>query len=427
MVLFVMTIVVSGCGIKELGDTRALLTTAEQRTIMVRPYKNTTSRDRKIIPKEIICAEPSADVATIMSKSFNLSNALEVLVRKPDVQAEAAGKVASALSISQAQALAQLTNRLATIQLLRDGLYRACEAYANGALSDIAYAVMLSGYGDVMVTLLTGELVAGNFGQPLAVLGTSASGAATTATGKPSKDATQANEDQKAVEAAEKDVNTKQTALNKAAEDWRNCKDDTTCQTAKVALRNAETDLQNSQAQFFHKPVATMGDVVAGATGQASASFYQAVGAVSKNQSAIAHELSEIQRKFVERITPNMFTVACLSVLAEEGASANPHELANLCKTKLDQLLVQQEKFVEFKIKRDHPTAVAMELCYDALHGNQGSAVSGEVIAICKDVFARGIEAEKAIRLLQATPPLGKSDVGGGGKSRAAGCDVEFR
>jgi hypothetical protein len=145
-----------------------------------------------------------------------------------------------------------------------------------------------------------------------------------------------AGEEQKALEEARKDVETQQTTRNNAAEALRNCKDDTTCQTAKGAdLSNAASALQKAQAQFFQKLVTAMGDVAAGATSQASASFYQGVSAVSKNPRDIAHELSEIQRKFVERINPDTFAVACLTVLAEEGASPYQTELANLCKSNL--------------------------------------------------------------------------------------------
>jgi hypothetical protein len=58
-----------------------------------------------------------------------------------------------------------MTERTQTIQLLRDSLYRACEAYANGALSDTTYALLLSRYDDTMVTMLSSELVAGAFGR----------------------------------------------------------------------------------------------------------------------------------------------------------------------------------------------------------------------------------------------------------------------
>ncbi|GJH13347.1 hypothetical protein CBA19CS11_30935 [Caballeronia novacaledonica] len=61
----------------------------------------------------------------------------------------------------QNASLTELGRRLATTQLLRDGVYRLCEAYANGAISSQEYALVLSRYGDTMVTLLAIEAVTG--------------------------------------------------------------------------------------------------------------------------------------------------------------------------------------------------------------------------------------------------------------------------
>jgi hypothetical protein len=409
MTLVVMGVMASGCRFQQLGDTQALLTTAKDRAVVVRPYNTTTARARKIIPKDIVCTEPSPDVATIMSKSFTFSNALEALIQKPDVQAEAAGKMATAISTAHAQALAQLTNRLATIQLLRDGLYRACEAYANGALSDIAYAVMLSGYDDVMVTLLTGELVAGNFGQSLAILGSAASGTATAAPTKASKDAAEMGQQQKALEAAHKDVATKRLDRDTAAAALRSCpSDDTGCPTAKRrALQDAETALRGSEDQFAQALVTAMGDVAAGAISQASAGLTQAVSAVSKVQQDIAPVLSDVQRKFVERINPDTFTLACLTVLSEEAdASANQSALAKLCQTHLAELLTAQAKLVQFKVQREHTAATIIEVCLSTMTetkervGGFGAELSG-IHRLCTEALNKALDAEKEERLLR--------------------------
>jgi hypothetical protein len=56
-----------------------------------------------------------------------------------------------------AEQVAYIGVRNSTIQLLRDGLYRACEAYMNGAIGDFGYALFLANYGRLMVALLTAE------------------------------------------------------------------------------------------------------------------------------------------------------------------------------------------------------------------------------------------------------------------------------
>jgi hypothetical protein len=73
------------------------------------------------------------------------------MARSAKLSAQGALQATVATSRAYAESLAQLTNRLATIQLLRDALYRACEAYANGALSNAAYAVILSRYDDLLI------------------------------------------------------------------------------------------------------------------------------------------------------------------------------------------------------------------------------------------------------------------------------------
>ncbi len=159
-----------GCGpfaIKEkfsLPAGEALVTSAEVRTVMqTRPQ---TTQFGRVVPSHITCAEPSPDVAKVVSQAVGAGGALSV----SGLPSGISPKAAAAISSANAQAVAQLTERLATIQLLRDGLHRACEAYANGAVSDTTYAIMLSRFDKLMVTLLLGEIAGGAFGRPLAAL-----------------------------------------------------------------------------------------------------------------------------------------------------------------------------------------------------------------------------------------------------------------
>lgn len=153
----------------EDGDT--LLTGAAVRSINRQQYERDSSTGR-LQPAYITCAEPSPDVAMTVAKAFGASSSLSAKGLPANVEP----KVAAAIAVSQAASVAQLGERLATIQLLRDGLYRACEAYANGAISPLTYAVMVSRYDDTMVTLLSSELAAGAFGRSLAAIDAEASG-----------------------------------------------------------------------------------------------------------------------------------------------------------------------------------------------------------------------------------------------------------
>lgn len=161
-------VLLAGCGgtARSIGmaDGEVLITTAEHRAV------TRTKRD----DLQVTCTEPSPDVATIASASFNtgLEGKAGALGGLPNPE------LSFQLAMARSQALAQLGQRLGTIQLLRDGLYRACEAYANGAIDKPIYAQIVSRYDDVMVTLLLAEFVAtGNRPPQLARLGGSAGAA----------------------------------------------------------------------------------------------------------------------------------------------------------------------------------------------------------------------------------------------------------
>lgn len=107
---------------------------ARQRFIVSSPK----SKDR------IICAEPSPDVMAALSLAIAAS---------AKVEGKGGGQVSSSLS----ESVAAIGLRTATIQLLRDGLYRACEAYQNGALNEFGYALILNHFDDVMLKMMSIE------------------------------------------------------------------------------------------------------------------------------------------------------------------------------------------------------------------------------------------------------------------------------
>lgn len=116
---------------------------AKQRFVFV-----TKKREFDGEEKTIYCAEPSPDALSAISAA--LGGGLTV-------SDKAHGQIAGAFN----DAAAQLGQRTTTIQLLRDSLYRACEAYANGAIDEFAYAQTLNNFDRVMITLLAIESLIG--------------------------------------------------------------------------------------------------------------------------------------------------------------------------------------------------------------------------------------------------------------------------
>jgi hypothetical protein len=103
------------------------------------------------VKRRTVCAEPSPDTIAAAAASAGLSGGVSGIPQAPTLAADVAGNAA------RSEQAAYIGARNATIQLLRDGLYRACEAYMNGALGDFGYGLVLSNYGRVMTALLAAE------------------------------------------------------------------------------------------------------------------------------------------------------------------------------------------------------------------------------------------------------------------------------
>jgi hypothetical protein len=124
-----------------IGSFNAVSVPADVRVITERPDPSQSGRP-------IICSEPSPDVA----KAFSSIAALGVNSPRGGIQG----------AYGQGEAVAALAGRTATAVALRDSLYRACEAYANGMIGRDAYSLILSHYPYLLVTLLLGEAAQGD-------------------------------------------------------------------------------------------------------------------------------------------------------------------------------------------------------------------------------------------------------------------------
>ena len=109
----------------DLASDRSVTTGARQRAITNVSIKP-SSRPGLVDPERIVCAEPSPDVALAIANSFGVGISF-------------LGQGSRSLTGSQAEGIAQLAERTVTVQLLRDVMFRACEAYANGAITGTTY------------------------------------------------------------------------------------------------------------------------------------------------------------------------------------------------------------------------------------------------------------------------------------------------
>lgn len=135
-----------------LESGKSVTVDAQQRAILVnRVY------DESGVQRFVYCAEPSPDSLFAIGASFGGGGSV-ALASGAKGDADVAQALVSAASDA-------LSARNATIQLLRDGLYRACEAFASGALTRLEYAEVTWRYQKMVLAALSIELVA-NLNRP---------------------------------------------------------------------------------------------------------------------------------------------------------------------------------------------------------------------------------------------------------------------
>ena len=120
-------------------NAQSLAIDAKQRVVYSRIFNDDRS---------IVCAEPSPDALTALSSALAGS-------------VDASGYGSATASYSAAEAAMNIGVRTQTIQLLRDGMYRLCEAYFNSALEGRDMRAAHLRYQDLMVALLAIEQLTG--------------------------------------------------------------------------------------------------------------------------------------------------------------------------------------------------------------------------------------------------------------------------
>lgn len=102
--------------------------------------------------RRVICAEPSPD-AIVAQASYLAASATR----------DAAN---TALGAGQSESAASIGIRTQTIQLLRDGYFRICEAYLNGAIDDDVYLQVICHIDTFMVALVAIQAIGGVVAAP---------------------------------------------------------------------------------------------------------------------------------------------------------------------------------------------------------------------------------------------------------------------
>lgn len=136
--------------------TNTLIMDAKQRAIISAPA-------RRDDPQQvaIICTEPSPDAVSAISSALAGAGSFSIFGGNSD----GSGSLGRAVSESVGK-----LGRAGTVQLLRDGLYRGCEAYMNGAMSREEYASLTRRYADLTVALMAIEQIGGVQGSSMSTI-----------------------------------------------------------------------------------------------------------------------------------------------------------------------------------------------------------------------------------------------------------------
>lgn len=118
-----------------IGGVSGISTTGSTRVITER------SRDGRIV-----CTEPSPDYAV----AFNTTRSITV-----NSPAAATDKASGSATSNRTETIVEPSaGRSEAVMALRDGLYTACQSYANGVIGQDAYSIILSQYGYLLVALI---------------------------------------------------------------------------------------------------------------------------------------------------------------------------------------------------------------------------------------------------------------------------------
>ena len=159
LLVMIPAIVIGGCGNfnsihrdLDISNGRGAIVDVKQRAIIV----DTTTTPNGTVKDRSVCAEPSPDALSAYAAEIaaNLSK-------------QGGGELGLALATQESASFIGL--RTQTIQLLRDGMYRLCEARLNG-VSEGNYAHLMRRYQRNMVALMAIEQLSGVVKAPVVTI-----------------------------------------------------------------------------------------------------------------------------------------------------------------------------------------------------------------------------------------------------------------
>lgn len=131
----------------DLDGIQTLSIDAKQRLVLVNKNGGANQMHR------IVCAEPSPDALVAQAA------ALSANVNTPQ-------KISAALGASNNETAGSIGLRTQTIQILRDGYFRVCEAYMNGSISQQEYTKIINNVDGAIAVVLAIDTLGGTVRAP---------------------------------------------------------------------------------------------------------------------------------------------------------------------------------------------------------------------------------------------------------------------
>lgn len=278
-----------------------------------------------------LCAEPSPDAMTAIASSFGGG-------------LSAPGQGAASVAAALQQSAASIGLRTQSITLMRDQLYRICEAYHNNALNDADVANLLERSQDLTLAVLSVEQLTGAVAAQQAVLGGGANSRASanlveTAAAlkaarlqeKQAKDAleraTTARDLQK------KTVETKQAAYDAATEAAAKDKAKNELESAKSELVADEKAVADADAEYkvAQENTKAIEENLDAATTSASAAAYGSGsfgsargGGLTLDKDSVKAVSDAVDRIVGRVVNKSHLTNACINLMSRPESFANP-------------------------------------------------------------------------------------------------------
>ncbi|WP_345974596.1 hypothetical protein [Sulfurimonas sp. HSL3-7] len=286
-----------------VNDGNGQLIDAKQRAIIV--VQNESNRT-------VVCSEPSPDALS----AYAMQLALEGKIPE---------QAALKLATSSQEGTSFIGLRTQSIQLLRDAMYRNCEAYANGALDKAQYGIAARRYQRSMIALLAIEQLTGTVRVPPVTITTVGT-----------------TEVAKSISEMQAEVDTIQKEIDKLTEEIKQVEDTNT--TGKTddeinILKTKQAELENQKfSRELNKKAINEGMANARGlitTGQTSA---MVVGdsIIHRSDDHINEVASTVYKIFENINEADDFTQICLSYLAHNKNINN--SFVQICTNRLQEV-----------------------------------------------------------------------------------------